>query len=207
MLGSRLAAQLWQTSVYTNKACRAVGAPVCFWCRGASAFICISAQACAACACARNVNVIVAGRRVPWRAGEQLCFRGPTLRCSHVRRTDKGRLAEHRTLCWCHGRRGVQGRRAPAQSADARSNGEMRALGSSETDVTAPSCPRLLHTPNPTELCRCAKSESNKIQMTDYRDLALRPEFMPLGKNHPLHLKAWQARDPRLPSLHSSDHF
>lgn len=97
MLGSRLAAQLWQTSVYTNKACRAVGAPVCFWCRGASAFICISAQACAACACARNVNVIVAGRRVPWRAGEQLCFRGLTLRCSHVRRMDKGRLAEHRT--------------------------------------------------------------------------------------------------------------
>lgn len=44
MLGSRLAAQLWRTSVYTNKACRAVGAPVCFWCRGASAFICISAQ-------------------------------------------------------------------------------------------------------------------------------------------------------------------
>lgn len=29
MLGSRLAAQLWQTSIYTNKACRAVGTPVC----------------------------------------------------------------------------------------------------------------------------------------------------------------------------------
>ena len=37
MLGSRLAAQLWQTSIYTNKACRAVGAPVCVF--GAEALL------------------------------------------------------------------------------------------------------------------------------------------------------------------------
>lgn len=81
MLGSRLAAQLWQTSVYTNKACRAVGAPVCFWCRGASAFICISAQACAACACARNGNVNCRGTKGGVACGGAAVFQraDPTL--------------------------------------------------------------------------------------------------------------------------------
>lgn len=175
MLGSRLAVQLWQTSVYTNKACRAVGAPVCVF--GAEAlllsFVSVHNGVC------------------------RLCLREEH-ECNCCRGEGGSRCVSEGWPCaaakWGGHTKG--GEWSIASFVDAMgeavsredwlwprllTQGQMRARGSSETDVTASACARLLYTPNPTEPHRRAKSESNKIQMTDYRDLAPWAEFMPLG--------------------------